>query len=201
MDGLWEQVRRGEPGDPQKKGPQTRRVRSGEKLRLYCLEPRPTWYVTHFLGQRTRPCLGDACLCRKLEQPIRTRWTGWILAAESFRPLVVRLLNLTENCWDTCADLRDRTFDATGRVIELWRGPGGSKARVYCRFDPHARALVDVPRLPYTQKDQLLKLWFSEKDGYDEFNQYAHQDWVEPDVVTGARTEPRKGKKGARHAE
>jgi len=181
MGSIWDQVVGGRPDDPAKKGPQTRRCKAGEVYRCWPLEDQAGWYLTHFLGQRTRPCLGEVCMCQSSETPVRTRWTGWILVAERFRPLLVRLLALTENCWDSCDALRNPTVLLRGRELMLRRPKGGARGKVYAEvsdqnYDPEA-----MPRLPYTQKDQLLRVWFSEKDGFDEMNQYANADWVVPD--------------------
>jgi hypothetical protein len=178
--GIWEQIQGGRPDDPATKGPQTRRVASGETLRIWPLESQASWYVTHFLGQRTRPCLGDVCLCKRVDRPVRTRWTGWVLAAERWRPLCVRLVALTENCWDSCPEIRDPTFNLRGRLLILRRPKGGARGKVWAQVDQLARVDGHVPELPYTQRDQLLRVWFSERDGYDEFTQYAHSEWLHP---------------------
>jgi hypothetical protein len=194
--GIIDQLRTGRPDDPGDKGPQTRRVKAGEVLCVVCLEDQAQWYVTHFLGQLTRPCLGDACLCKRLDTPVRTRWTGWILAAESMRPLTVRLVALTEHCWDTCDQLRDPKFSLFGKQLRLTRAGATGKGRVSCSVDPYLDYKGRVPRLPYSQRDQLLKVWFSEKAGYDEFNKYAHDEWLSPDQVVEVRQELRNGTKG-----
>ena len=187
---LWEQVVGGRPDDPAKKGPQTRRCRSGERLSVWCLERQASWYVTHFLGQRTRPCLGDACLCKKLNAPVVTRWTGWILAAERMRPLIVRLVALTENCWDSCEELRNPAEDLKGRLLVLERPRGGARGRVYAKLEQYSRKLEYLPDLPYTQRDQLIKVWFTKGANYDEFNQYVGQEWLQPERVRQAAETP-----------
>ncbi len=162
-------------------------MKSGEVLKVWPLEDQAQWYVTHFLGQRTRPCLGEVCLCQKLETPVRTRWTGWLLAAERLRPFIVRLVALTENCWDSCALLRDPSFALRGRLLILRRPAGGARGKVYAEVDTYAAVQGYLPVLPYTQRDQLLKVWFSEKDGFDEFTKYAHENWIRPDRVIEAQ--------------
>jgi len=188
MGSPLDKMRTGTPEDPAKKGPQVRRVLPGETLKVWPLEERAGWYVTHFLGQLTRPCLGDECICHSIETPVRTRWAGWILVAENFRPLLVRLLALTENCWDSCEELRRADFNWRGRMMILTRPKGGFRGRVYVKVDDvMVRHPESMPKLPYTHKDQLLKVYFTQKHGYDEFNQYAHSAWVAPDEVISTR--------------
>jgi len=181
MKNVWEKIPSGRPDDPAKKGPEVRRVKPGETLRTFPLEDNVGWWLVHFLGQLTRPCLGPECLCHRAEKAIRTRWTGWILVAENFRPLSIKLLALTENCWTSCEELQRTDFPLRGRCLILRRNAKGNKGRVYASIDPDfSHAPSSLPRLPYTHRDQLLKLWFSGRFGYDEFNEYAHSEWVRP---------------------
>jgi hypothetical protein len=186
MGDIWDQIVGGRPDDPSKKGPQVRRCREGERYNCFPLEDRAGWYLTHWIGTRTRPCLGDACICRTRDTPIKVRWSGWLLVAESLRPLVVRLLALTENCWDTCEFFRLPDTALRGRSLTLTRPRGGQKGRVFATVSDPVPSMKALPKLPYTHRDQLLRVWFSVNAEYDEFSEYAHTRWLRPAKVAVA---------------
>lgn len=172
MTSVWDFVRSGRPDDDEgRKGPQTRRPKQGERLELLPLESQVGWYFTHYLGNRTRPCLGDRCPCQGSGVKIENRWVGWILAIAKDTGRVV-LAALTENTFKTCQKLRDRTLDLRTCKLILEREADKKNGRVKAHVVENVGNARQRPTLPYTQRDQLLRVWFNAKDDYAEIALY-----------------------------
>jgi hypothetical protein len=166
MSGIWEQVVTGRPDEGEwRTRLKPRRPGTGEKLVLVPLEPEVGWYLTHFVGKRTRPCLGEQCGCLQAEHPVTTRWVGWILAIEKYARKIV-LANLTAGCWETCQELRIPELNLRGCDLILTRKTTRSNGPVSAEVFPGRLALARVPVLPYTHRDALMSVWFGPNDPY-----------------------------------
>jgi hypothetical protein len=191
MASVWDFVRHGRPDDDaDRKGPQTRRPKQGERLSLLPLESQVGWYFTHFIGRRTRPCLGDRCPCQGSAVKVENRWVGWILAIDETTQRVV-LASLTENTFKTCQALRDRSIDLRSCRLILQREADKPNGRVKAEVQRNCGASRSRLVLPYTQRDQLLRVWFNAKDDYAEVALY--QDLAgktEPDQAAEDLVEP-----------
>jgi hypothetical protein len=175
----------GTPDDPGVKGPETVRVRRGPKAEFYPVVRQASWYTTHFLYGRTKPCLGDGCECHSLEKPVRPRWSGFLLCAVRFAPLKIVNLALTQNCWDSCELLRNKNLDLRYYKISVWRDGRGDKGRVYCQLDYLANRRGCNLDLPYTILDVLTLLWFTPEEGQPDPGQADPEKWQIPTAVCG----------------
>lgn len=152
----------------ERKRPKTRSPGPGERLLLAPIEDSVGWYLTHYRNKRTKPCLGDRCGCQKADEPWPVRWQGYVLALEMPKRLVV-LAMLTKNAWDMCPELRDGRQSLRGGQLILTR-KGGAQGIVEAAFVPSFYPLSQIPTLPYTHQDQLMRVWFSGLDDYVDVN-------------------------------
>lgn len=162
---VWDQIPTGGPsGKDSRRRPKTRSPGPGERVLLAPLEDHVGWYLTHYRNRRTKPCLGDRCACQKADSPWPCRWQGYMLALEMPKRVVV-LAMLTKNCWDMAEELRQPTVSLRGAQIVLTRR-GGAQGVVEAAVIPGFYPLAQIPAIPYTHKDQLLRVWFSGLDDY-----------------------------------
>lgn len=152
-------------------GPQTRWPGPGEQLLLYPAEREVLFYRTHFVADRTRPCLHEMCACRRADLRLNTKLVGWILAWEKYGKLV--LANVTHNAYKFCKDLQDKDLDLRRCELLLTRVGTKHNGRVYAKVFRHTHNVDKFPPVPYSQRDQLLRLWFKQTDDYQELNQVA----------------------------
>jgi hypothetical protein len=171
MGNIWDQIPSGGPApEPSRRRPKTRQPLAGERLELCVLEAKVGWYLTHFQLGRTKPCLGEMCACQQADKTVPTRWQGYVLATELPRSGVV-LAVLTRNCYDTCPELRDTSKSLLGAHLILTR-KGGAQGIVLAHVQYDAHPLRLLPKLPYTHRDQLLRVWFSGMDSYLDVNKF-----------------------------
>lgn len=158
--------------EERRRGPQTRWPSAGETVVLWPVEPQVLWYRTHYINDRTRPCLGNLCGCNKQEQPVNTRLVGWILAYEPKARDYV-LAQVTKNCLKNCPALSDESLDLRTCELTLTRIGRKVNGKVVATVRRDAHQVGKVALLPYTQRDQLMRVWFKETDAYEEVNQVA----------------------------
>jgi hypothetical protein len=94
---------------------------------------------------------------------------GYVLALEMPARKVV-LAMLTKNCWDCCPSLRAAGESLRGSQLILTR-KGGAQGILEAGLIPGFYPLASIPEIPYTHKDQLLRVWFSGLDDYVEVGQ------------------------------
>jgi len=162
---VWKYVLGGGPDSPEKeKRPKTVRPRAGQTISAVGLEAGAVWVWTHYLHGRTKPCLQEFCVCRKVDSPLESRWQGFILADHWGYNKVV-LLGLTENVMDTCPELREGKLDLRGAMIDLTRPAGKRNGIVTAVVKPDFRRSWKTIVMPYTTRDCLEKMfWRSKRD-------------------------------------
>jgi hypothetical protein len=167
----WDHIPTGGPGNGDaRKRPKSRSPGPGERLLLAPLEESVGWYLTHYRNKRTKPCLGDLCGCQASEEKWPTRWMGYVLAMEMPKRVIV-LAMLTRNCWEMCPALREVGEPLRGAQLILTR-KGGSQGIVEAGIVPGFYPTAQLPVLPYTHKDQLMRVWFSGLDDYVQVNKF-----------------------------
>lgn len=188
MGAVWDDIPTGGPnGRDERKRPKSRSPGPGERLTLMLCEDSVGWYLTHFMNRRTKPCLGARCKCQAATPPLAKRWQGYILGMEMPRRLIV-LAMLTRNVWDTCTELRDSKTSLKGAQLVLTR-KGGAQGIVEAQLAPGWYPLAQVPLLPYTHKDQLLRVWFGGMDDYVDLNQFFQIEGLREPVNQEDKTE------------
>lgn len=159
-ESIWDHIPSGGPGpgDKIKKRPKTRAPKAGERLKLMPLEDTVGWYLTHYHNDRTKPCLKARCWCQQADKPAPTRWVGYLLAKIHDSSEVV-LAMLTPNCAATCPDVVQNQTSLRGSQMVLTR-TGHAQGQVDCYVHHGFYPLRVVPVLPYTHREQLLRVWF-----------------------------------------
>jgi hypothetical protein len=193
----WDHIVTGVPDRDDKRRPKSRRPGIGETLELMPLEASVGWYYTHFLRRRTRPCLGSRCFCQKEDSPVESRWVGWILAFDVKAKKDI-LAALTDNCYKSCSVLQLPDVDLRGCKLTLKRHGKAANGKVTAEVEIDAFPKYKDIRLPYTQRDQLMRVWFSPRDSYAEVCEYGDVE-AKPDplVKPGDRDQVDEESEGA----
>jgi hypothetical protein len=155
-------------GRPKKAGPPCRWPGPGETLTLFPAEPAVLWYATHYVGNRTRPHLGEICSCWQAETPVNQRLVGWILAFEKRGRLV--LASVTLNSLRYCRELQDETLDLRTKKLILVREGTRINGKVFARVEERSPTERDFPTVPFDQRSQLMRVWFDPSSDMNEVN-------------------------------
>jgi len=172
-----------------------RRPLKGESLALWPLESQVTWYLIHYDGKHSVPCLRDRCFCLRSEMPVDVRREGWLLAVEARRTSVV-LASVTFGAWQTCEALRDKEIDLRACELILTRGAHRTNAPVTAAVVRNHHPTSRVPVVPYTHLDLLLRVWYPRGSSYTEFNAAVESSETLGSVIPDGATIAPQGTEG-----
>jgi hypothetical protein len=129
---------------------------------VYCIitSARITGVVTHFIGQRTKPCTGDATRCDGCTSGRPKRWKGYLAAVVPPSGRQV-LAELTYEAHRGCKELHGIGAEIYGKKLTLTRMGKSANSRVQAE-------LAEVPGKanpgkPFDVHEALIRIWFGVK--------------------------------------
>jgi hypothetical protein len=124
------------------------RIKAGREIRCVCLSDRVEGLLVHFIGGRTRACVGSNQSCEGCIQGWNPRWKGYLAVFFPTAGKRVYLAELTPNAFESLERSAPEVRNYRGRWLSLRRDPGRANAKVFAGVLNHALFDGELPELP-----------------------------------------------------
>jgi hypothetical protein len=113
---------------------------------------------THYIGDRTQPCIGDVCICRKPDYPVAVRQKYYV-AVWAGRDLPQAIGEITADAYKRCPELYQPGVSLRGLRIKVYRSGPKPNSRVRVHVVDRYKEPEKLP-LPFDLVCALERIWF-----------------------------------------